>query len=69
MRHQQSGYKSNVMVAWQVDEALIEQVGNTMADFKMVSHCYRRNPTGQWPYNLYTMVHGRSEADCRNTVK
>ena len=68
LRHQQSGYKANVMVAWQVEENRVEATGKTMASFKEVSHCYRRNPTDQWPYNLYTMVHGRDKEGCRKTV-
>ena len=68
LRHQKSGYEANVMVAWQVDEARIDAVGKIMASFRAVSHCYRRNPTDQWPYNLYTMVHGRDEASCRQTA-
>ncbi len=68
LRHQKSGYQSNVMVAWQVDEARIEAVGKIMASFRAVSHCYRRDPTARWPYNLYTMVHGKDEAGCRATA-
>jgi len=69
LRHQQSGYKANVMVAWQVDEKRIQKTGKTMASFRAVSHCYRRDPTDQWPYNLYTMVHSRNEEGCRKTVE
>jgi siroheme decarboxylase len=68
LRHQKSGYRSNAMVAWQVDEDRIDEVGRIMATFKAVSHCYRRDPTGQWPYNLYAMVHGKDEAGCRQTA-
>ena len=53
------------MVAWKIDEARVAEVGRKLAGFRQVSHCYRRNPTDQWPYNLYTMVHGRDEAACR----
>jgi siroheme decarboxylase len=69
LRHQKSGFRSNAMVAWQVDEARIEEVGRIMASFKAVSHCYRRNPTPRWPFNLYTMVHGKDEAGCRRTAE
>jgi DNA-binding Lrp family transcriptional regulator len=69
LRHQKSGYAANVMVAWQVSEARIDEVGKIMAGFRAVSHCYRRNPTQQWPYNLYTMVHGKDEAGCRRTAR
>ncbi|RJQ82224.1 MAG: Lrp/AsnC family transcriptional regulator [Desulfobacteraceae bacterium] len=68
LRHQKSGFQSNAMVAWQVEENRVDEVGAVMASFKAVSHCYRRSPTAQWPYNLYTMVHGKDEAGCRRTA-
>lgn len=69
LRHQKSGYRANVMVAWQVEESRIDDVGCIMASFTQVSHCYRRDPTDQWPYNLYTMVHGKNEEKCRKTAE
>jgi len=69
LRHQKSGFRANAMVAWQVDETRIDAVGKLMASFQAVSHCYRRDPTDEWPYNLYTMVHGQDEADCRQTAE
>ena len=64
IRHQKSGFAANAMVAWIVDEKRIEEVGEKMSSFKEVSHCYRRNPTDEWPYNLYTMVHANNEDTC-----
>jgi siroheme decarboxylase len=69
IRHQKSGYKANAMVAWQVDEVRIEEVGNIMSSFQEVSHCYRRNPAMDWPYNLYTMIHAKDRKTCRDTAK
>jgi DNA-binding Lrp family transcriptional regulator len=69
LRHQRTGYKANAMAAWKVDEGRIDEVGRTMAAFPQVSHCYRRNPTGQWPYNLYTMIHAEHETACRETAR
>ena len=65
LRHQQSGFTANAMTAWIVDEDRIDEVGETMAAFPQVSHCYRRNPSGKWPYNLYTMLHAADEDSCR----
>jgi DNA-binding Lrp family transcriptional regulator len=59
LRHQKSGYQANAMTAWQVEEDRIETVGKIMASFRAVSHCYRRDPADGWPYNLYTMIHGK----------
>ena len=64
LKHQKSGYTANAMVAWSVDEARVQEVGPTMAGFGEVSHCYRRNPTETWPYNLYTMIHAFDEPAC-----
>jgi len=64
LRHQKSGYSANAMGAWQVDEARVEEVGQIMAACRQISHCYRRNPSGDWPYNLYTMIHAESEDAC-----
>jgi DNA-binding Lrp family transcriptional regulator len=69
LRHQKSGYAANAMTAWLVEEDRIEAVGRIMASFKEVSHCYRRDPTDEWKFNLYTMIHGKDEAHCRRTAE
>lgn len=65
LRHQKSGYTANAMTAWQVEEDRADEVGEQMAAFRQISHCYRRITTPEWPYNLYTMIHGKDEASCR----
>lgn len=65
LRHQQSGFPSNVMVAWQVPEDQVERVGEVLAGFRRVSHCYHRRPCADFPFNLFSMVHGKSDAECR----
>ena len=67
--HQKSGFEANAMVAWKVDEDRVDDAGEKMASFKEVSHCYRRNPTGDWPYNLYTMIHAKDEESCREIAR
>jgi siroheme decarboxylase len=69
LRHQKSGFNANAMIAWQVEEDQIETAGKEVAQFPQVSHCYRRNPQKDWPYNLYTMVHAKDEASCRETAE
>ncbi len=69
LRHQRTGFRANAMVAWKVDEDRIDDVGQKMASFQQVSHCYRRNPTQSWPYNLYTMVHANNEQACHEIAR
>jgi len=69
LRHQKTGFTANAMAAWQVDEDRVVEVGKKLASFKQVSHCYRRNPTASWPFNLYTMIHANDEESCRQTAR
>lgn len=69
--HQDAGFSSNAMVAWLVPLNRVEEVGKILAQFPEVTHCYQRNsePDKGWPYNLYTMVHGSSRNECRQTAE
>jgi DNA-binding Lrp family transcriptional regulator len=69
LRHQKSGYTANAMVAWKVPEERVEEAGRAFAEHGSVSHCYRRDPARDWPYNVYTMVHAGSAADCEAIAK
>ena len=64
LRHQKSGFSANAMGAWKVPEEQIAEVGTAMAASPHVSHCYRRDPSGHWPYNLYTMIHAADRRTC-----
>ena len=69
LRHQEAGFNSNAMVAWQVPEECIEEVGTVLSGFREVTHCYHRRPQRDWTYNLYTMVHGESREACRRIAR
>ncbi|MGA9458090.1 MAG: Lrp/AsnC family transcriptional regulator [Desulfobaccales bacterium] len=64
LRHQKSGYEANALVAWKVPEAALRPLGRQLAAQRAVTHCYARRPAPAWPYNLYTMVHGRTREEC-----
>ena len=64
LRHQQSGYEANALVAWAVPEADLKRIGRHLAGQRTVTHCYARRPALSWPYNLYTMIHGRTPEEC-----
>ena len=69
LRHQQAGYDHNAMVAWYVEEGQdIDKIGQIMASRPEITHCYERRNCLDWPYNLYTMIHGQSEDDCERVI-
>jgi DNA-binding Lrp family transcriptional regulator len=67
--HRKVSYSYNTMVVWKVDEQDVEKTGAVMASFPEVSHCYERDTGGYWPYNLYTMVHGKCYEDCMKSIE
>jgi DNA-binding Lrp family transcriptional regulator len=70
LRHQQAGFGFNAMVAWYVDgDKDIQAIGKAMARRPEITHCYERKNCLDWPYNLYTMIHGRSRDDCQRVVE
>jgi DNA-binding Lrp family transcriptional regulator len=62
--HQKIGFKANGMGVWIVPETDTDRVGEIMAAYPEVSHCYLRPSSETWPYNLYTMIHGKSRRMC-----
>ncbi|MEA1891686.1 MAG: Lrp/AsnC family transcriptional regulator [Campylobacterota bacterium] len=62
LNHRKAGFNANAMVVWDVDEGEKgEVIGETAAAFSAVSHCYLRPKYSNWPYNLFTMVHGKTK--------
>ena len=68
MNHRNVGFKANAMGVWAVPEDELEEIGPQMAGFAAVSHCYRRPTYDDWPYTVFTMVHGRTARDCEETI-
>ena len=69
LRHRNSGFSANAMVVWNIPEEKIDEVGRAMASFREVTHCYHRRPQRDWKYNLFTMVHGAGEEECRQIAQ
>jgi DNA-binding Lrp family transcriptional regulator len=66
--HQRLGFVANGMGVWRVPEEDAARVGEIMAGFPEVSHCYQRPSSPAWPYNLYTMIHGASYEECEQVA-
>jgi DNA-binding Lrp family transcriptional regulator len=66
--HREAGFAANAMGVWVVPSERTEEVGQIMGTFKGVSHCYLRPTYPDWPYNIFTMVHGQKEKDCQDLI-
>lgn len=70
VRHRALGYCANAMVVWDVPEADIERVGKLLADETCVTLCYQRpRRLPDWPYNLFSMIHGRARDSVLRTIE
>ncbi|MDS0220796.1 Lrp/AsnC family transcriptional regulator [Haloarcula sp. S1AR25-5A] len=68
--HYALGYSENGMTVWDVPDEKIDAVGQAIAEFDFVTHCYERpRHDGVWPYNFFAMTHGRSEAESQERIQ
>lgn len=68
LRHQTIGFRANAMVVWCVPDEKLEATVNQMISIEQISHCYEREIKKEWPYNLYTMIHGQSNEECEEII-
>ena len=69
MRQKKAGFTANAMVCWSVPDELVNKVGRKMSAIDEVSHCYERVTYENWQYNLYTMIHAKTQRECRDIIR
>jgi len=69
LNHRKAGFNANAMVVWDIDESGAEEIGKKAAAFSAVSHCYLRPKYKNWPYNLFTMIHGKTEQETNSIIE
>ncbi len=70
VKHRKLGYTANAMVVWDIKSDEVEHIGNLFAKEDAVTLCYQRpRQLPHWPYNLFTMLHGKQRAEVLNKLK
>jgi len=68
--HYKLGYRFNGMTVWNVPDEAIDELGQKVGQLEFVSHCYHRpRHLPEWPYNLFAMVHGKSQEDVDTQIQ
>lgn len=68
--HYKLGFHGNGMVVWNIPDSKVDRVGKLFGLQSFVSHCYLRpRHLPNWPYNLFTMVHGRDRNEVSGKVR
>ena len=69
VRHRELGYRANGMVVWDMPDERIHELGKCIGRYDFVTLCYQRpRRFPGWPYNLFSMIHGRDPGNVRAQV-
>jgi siroheme decarboxylase len=68
LRHREAGFGANGMAVWKASPEECAVAGPIMASFAKVSHCYQRQVYEDWPYSLFTMIHGRTSEEVDDCI-
>ena len=68
INHSKLGFTANAMACWNTPTGIIETSGNKIAKFPEISHCYERQTSNLWPYNLFAMIHAATKETCLGIV-
>lgn len=70
VRHKELGNRSNAMVVWDLPDAWVDRLGERIGQLSFVTLCYRRpRRLPDWPYNLFSMIHGRNPESVLDQVE
>jgi DNA-binding Lrp family transcriptional regulator len=70
VRHRELGYTANGMVVWDVPDDKVGEYGRCIGRYACVTLSYRRpRKLPDWPYNLFTMVHGHDRDEVEQQVQ
>ena len=69
LRHRDAGFIANGMIVWNVPTEKIDEIGSKLGAFPQVSHCYQRPVYQDWPYNVFSMIHCKSQEEAEKMAK
>lgn len=67
--HRKAGFNANAMVVWELKDKDPIKSGELAAAFTAVSHCYLRPKYSNWPYSLFTMIHGKTSEYTQSVIE
>jgi DNA-binding Lrp family transcriptional regulator len=69
VHHRTLGYSANAMAVWDVPVEKADDVAAALIQHPLVTLCYRRSRhLPDWPYNLYCMVHAKSQPEALGVI-
>ena len=68
IRHYKTEFCVNAMVVWSIRDEVLNEKCKVLQQNEKVSHVYQRETRNCWPYNLYTMIHGKNVDEIEGLV-
>jgi DNA-binding Lrp family transcriptional regulator len=69
VRHRELGYTANAMLVHNLPDDRVSEIGRSLAGESAITLCYRRpRIAGEWPYNLFCMIHGQQRSAVLATI-
>ncbi|MGZ7078424.1 MAG: siroheme decarboxylase subunit alpha [Thermoanaerobaculia bacterium] len=68
LQSRKPGFTATAMGLWVVPKDNADEYAAKLSQHRSVSHCYLRPVYEDWPYNVYTTVHGRSVDECESII-
>lgn len=70
VNHHKVGFIANAMVVWDVPDNEVDKIGELLGKQDKVTLCYQRpRRLPEWPYNLFTMIHGKQRSQVLNEIQ
>ncbi len=70
VRHHELGYQANAMVVWDIPDNEVDEAGRCFSQYDFVTLCYQRpRKLPEWPYNLFSMIHGQDKSEVLKRVE
>lgn len=68
VQQKRNSFSSTAMAVWRVPADRVEEICPQMAEHRAVSQCFLRPTFDDWPYNVFTTIHGRSVDECETVA-
>ncbi len=66
--HRKLGFVANELFCAEVTGQRINKAGKALAGLPIVSHCCERKTLQTWPYNLFAMMHARTDDEIEKVI-
>jgi siroheme decarboxylase len=68
-QHRKLGLTENTLCVWQIPTRSIDAFISEVEITPNITHCYQRTVYADWPWSIYTMIHGNNPQQLQATIE